>query len=124
MRWESSALKNEDAKIVARTMDRCVRGEVAQSAHASRMEFTKGRNFVNNIVDLDSIGRIYGADPSSHLPVIALFDFAAAFPSIMHKYLWKSLKEIGLPKQIIKILKLLYKNIVHGNTMPVDGSRH
>ena len=40
---------------------------------------------VNNIVELDSYSRTYAYDPSPLLPILALYDFGSAFPSLVQE---------------------------------------
>ena len=47
------------------------------------------------------------------LPVLAFFDFAAAFPSITWKYLWLCMSYAGLPAAYINALKNLYSKNNH-----------
>ncbi len=42
------------------------------------------------------------------IPVLLLFDFAAAFPSVKHRWLWLVAKGIGMPKGLLTALKRMY----------------
>ena len=41
---------------------------------------------------------------------VYLFDFAAAFPSISHKFLFRSLRRLGLPDLLLNYVGALYDN--------------
>eukprot|EP00959_Pyramimonas_sp_CCMP1952_P245073 5121862-Pyramimonas_sp.AAC.1 len=66
---------------------------VGQHAHVIQLELIRGRSFCNNIVIMDSLGRMAGWSPSasSDCPVQVLFDIAAAFPSLGRQWLFAAL---------------------------------
>ena len=41
-----------------------------------------------------------------------LFDFATAFPSIAHDWIFLVLERLGIPEDIRRLLRLLYSNVV------------
>eukprot|EP00972_Heterocapsa_arctica_P038598 5688248-Heterocapsa_arctica.AAC.1 len=43
-------------------------------------------------------------------PAIALFDFAAAFPSVIHQWLQAVLSRLGLPLFMLEAIKALYSD--------------
>ena len=68
-----------------------------------------GRNFLNNILDLDSAARIFSMvfesmcsnmNPSN-IPILGAYDFEAAFPSVIHEWIWLVLKFRKLPENYI-----------------------
>ena len=81
--------------------------------HASHIQrgFIFMRNFLDNIVNLDSYARIYSTTPSP-MPSICLFtDFGAAFPSIIHKWLFIVLKHSNLPDGLMHFLEGIYDSV-------------
>ena len=72
--------------------------------------FTGGRIFLNNLVALDSTGRMYSCayegskkpdlNPSI-IPISAVFDFEAAFPSVIHAWIWVVFRHRELPEHFI-----------------------
>ena len=76
-----------------------------------------GRNFIKNIVANDSAGRMYSCAyegskkpflvPST-IPVSAAFDFLAAFPSVIHDWIWAVLSHRKLPDHYINFFKANY----------------
>ena len=65
--------------------------------------FLEGRNILENILDMDlaaleAICR--GGDDC-----IILFDFAAAFPSLGHEYMWAALEAMGIPGRLLQGLR-------------------
>ena len=73
--------------------------------------FIKGRNILQNIVDIDfaaqkvSIKRKSGA--------ILLLDFRSAFPSLDQNFMWEALETFGIPGPFIEALKLFYRDNHH-----------
>ena len=55
--------------------------------HISKIQrgFIRGRQFTENIVELDAKAREYSMTvDASNMPALVLWDFAAAFPSVLH----------------------------------------
>ena len=48
-----------------------------------------------------------------------LWDFAAAFPSVSHKYLFKILIAAGLPPKAIRLIRAIYSDCTH--SIRIDG---
>ena len=84
--------------------------------HIAQNGFVAGRNFLNNILDLDSAGRIFSmvfesecnSSNPSNIPIIGAFDFEAAFPSVIHGWIWLVLKHRKLPEHFIKLFQGIY----------------
>ena len=79
--------------------------------------FIPGRQLGENIVDLDSAGRAFGLEGETsfveHLgkrfcPLLAFFDFAAAFSSLIQRWLFLVLPFIGTPAGIYNVLEANY----------------
>ena len=51
-----------------------------------------------------------------------LLDFAAAFPSIAHEYLFAALRSAGLPPWLLQFVRALY--VANDATLVVAGSKH
>ena len=76
-------LKNLDNKIIAAVANHKFKQPLAESACSLQRGFVQGRNFVNNIVELDVDPRVNGMNPELFLPCTAFFDCGAAFPSVV-----------------------------------------
>ena len=75
---------------------------------------------LTNVVDLDAAGRILGMKaahynnvhsrnlPSQVHSILAFFDFAAAFPSVMHQWIFLVLKNRKFPDGFINFIETLY----------------
>ena len=58
----------------------------------------KGRNFLGNILELDSAGRLLGYPHFlKQFPIFAFFDFLSAFPSVLHDSIHSLLHIQGQP---------------------------
>ncbi len=111
--------KNSDNKtIVGASIFRFKRWAQENTHHVQR-GFVPGRNFLNNVVDLDSasriysnhaIGRGYGAGNIALIPILALFDFATAFPSVIHDWIFLNLQHRNFPAWFTCLIRSIYKD--------------
>jgi len=102
------SLKNTDNKSICAVLNRKIRHPIRTAACKIQRGFIVGRNFVDNIVDLDTVARIYGMNPLSLLPLLALYDFGAAFPSVIHQWLFLCLQFAGIPEGMMNIFYEMY----------------
>ena len=105
-------IKNKDNTTVAAVTNNCLKFDVARDACSAQRGFLPGRNFVDNIVDLDAYARIYASDSSLFLPLLAFWDFGSAFPSLIHEWLFIILRVIGFPTGAYNIISALYAEVV------------
>ena len=101
-------LRNTDNKTIAACANWSMKKTISVGASRLQNGFIFHRNFLNNIVNLDAAARVYSMDTSKLLPIIALFDFGAAFPSVLHQWLWRVLRAVGLPLGAIDLGWSLY----------------
>ena len=60
--------------------------------------FVPGRQLTSNVLDLDAYAHIHAlSSDSNKLPLLVFFDFAAAFPSISHTWLFLILRALNFP---------------------------
>jgi len=126
-------------KIVAGVVNYAISPVVAKTASRLQRGFVEGRVLTQNPVDLDSESRrlsfefYRNRDPREYwseiqmaqlglvnaLPLIVLFDFAAAFPSVAHAWLRAVLVAIKVPTGLLNVFDGLY----HTNTAfwNIDG---
>ena len=85
---------------------------ISDWAHVSQRGFISGRSILQNVIDIETaaLAASYDAD---RRPVILLFDFAAAFPSLPREYLWTCLRALGVPASSISALRNLYADNQH-----------
>ena len=96
-------LKNADVKCISGATYHMLRSSLATSASPLQNGFLFRRNFLNNIVDLDTHARVYSMQPS--LPVLLFTDFGAAFPSLIQQWLFLVLQRSGFPSGLISFLE-------------------
>ena len=98
-------------KLVANTI------RIALERHASsrisfwQRGFLLGRQILDNVVELDHYAHIFSM--VFRVPALMLFDFKAAFPSVLHKYIWRVLDCSGIPQAFIKLIQCFYRNCRH-----------
>lgn len=88
---------------------------VAKWAHSDQSGFTKGRQGLTNITDIDAharrvdlVARAANVRDTSLLPQLLCFDFAAAFPSLSHAFLFLTLLFHVIPDGLMRFLETLY----------------
>ena len=92
------SLKNSDNKIIASVINRKMKLIVAETTNPIQRGFVSGRTFLTNVVDVDTYARIASMKQSpSDLAVMAFFDFAAAFPSVLHAWIFLVLAKSKWP---------------------------
>jgi len=110
------SLKNSDNKLIVASNVKSLEPQYQLITHKTQNGFVAGRNFLNNILDLDSAGRIFSmvyesecenSNPSN-IPILGAFDYEAAFPSVIHGWIWLVLKHRRLPKDYINLFKGIY----------------
>ena len=103
---------NTDCKIIAAAGNEPLRRSLPTWARDEQRGFVMTRQLIDNVIDVDTDCRI-----ASHCcrtgAVLALFDYAAAFPSVAWLYLFLVLEFSGVPKFYIKFVKKLYTNARH-----------
>ena len=110
------SLKNCDNKLVVSANIRCLEPDYQNITHRIQNGFVKMRNFLNNILDLDSAGRIFSmffesechSSNPSNFPALMAYDFAAAFPSVIQAWIWLVLKHRKLPEHYVKFFQGIY----------------
>jgi hypothetical protein len=101
-------LQNTDNKIRRSTMNHSLSRLTSVWARPSRYGFIRGRNFLDNVVELDSHARVTDMTATTHIPIYVFGDFATAFPSIAHAFLFIALRAAGIPEAIIGFLHAMY----------------
>jgi len=119
------SLKQSENKLVASVLNFCISPVVAKCAIDTQRGFIHERILTQNPIDLDYAGRLhafeYFADRTSlklihiasmgmvaAIPILVLFDFAAAFPSVAHAWIFTVLRGIKLWGGYISGIKGLY----------------
>ena len=104
-------LKNTDNKTLAGVTNETLKKPIAKSAPVSQRGFVKGRQGLDNVVDIDTRARILDMQANGdNVPAIMLYDYAAAFPSVSHTFLFLCLTAAGIPEGIVSFFRALYKD--------------
>ena len=121
-------LKQGDNKHVAATLNFCISPAIVDGAIDTQRGFVSGRQLSQNTVDLDFHGRKHALEYfgksnlketdmlrvptkgiAEMIPLLLLFDYAAAFPSVAHAWLFLVLDAIKLWRGFRTAIKRLYK---------------
>ena len=124
--------KNSDNETLASVVNFSIRSVMSQGANSLQRGFVQGRDFTQNVVDLDVAGRIAsnslfgdvvgpsGVSPSDsdfvekaiaiidRMPLYIFLDIAAAFPSLAHKSLFIVLHALRPPRWFLNFVKFVY----------------
>eukprot|EP00973_Karenia_brevis_P000257 35972-Karenia_brevis.AAC.1 len=91
-------MNNCDNKGICGALNGVTTVAVTKSAHGSQRGFVKNRNYVENALDLDLLSRIYALQNMTCItPILALWDIAAAFPSLALQDMFMVLKHLSMP---------------------------
>lgn len=118
------SIKNTDNKIVCGTMNNSISKAAQRNISKYQRGFVRGRQLAHNIVDLDFAGRLYAGSPTSHLPsILVLWDFANAFPSVFHSWIFGVFRAwhfpIGFQNLLFGIFLDLLSYVVVGHDVDV-----
>jgi hypothetical protein len=107
--------KNTDNKTLAGAVNHTMTPQIAKHADDQQEGFIKGRQALNNIVTVDCHSRVLdsiaAASPQlqiSQTPLLLLFDFAAAFPSLAHAFIFLALRAYNVPEGMYLFFVALY----------------
>ena len=130
-------LKNSANKVIAGILNWVIHPAVKATACKLQNRFVQGLQLVQNAVDLDQCARVHALEFSARrdhalkfvsdlkiekkgivaaIPILLLFDFAAAFPSVKHAWLHLILELIKMPLEVRRPLLNMYS----GNEAFVD----
>ena len=110
------SLLNTDNKVIATAQNRNMIEPVLNATPPNQRGFCPGRQFLLNVVTLDTWLRVFNAvsNFSSSIfspgdcPVTTLYDICNAFPTIAHVWLFACLKCLDLPSEVFTLIQNLY----------------
>ena len=100
------SLKNTDSKTVTGMANWSAKGWVAKHMHPSQRGFTWKRQLLENVVEIDTCGRIEAMKALSRPPTASLvpcfsfWDYAAAFPSVHHFFCFLYTTVLRIPDRV------------------------
>ena len=109
--------KNCDNKTIGGVSNSTLRPAMKSNMVDVQRGFTPGRQIGQNIVDLDSGARAFGmtgevsfSNPLGKFlcPLLAFFDYAAAFPSLSQQFMFLVLSFIGMPEGLYRVVEANY----------------
>ncbi|CAK0846616.1 unnamed protein product, partial [Prorocentrum cordatum] len=106
-------LRNCDLKLISSTVNRAIRPALVALAPPCQRGFIPGRNFGNNILELDVSSRQMSVVPhgSADIPLLYSLDFGQAFPSLNQDFLILSLRALKLPDAFVPFVTFLYASV-------------
>jgi hypothetical protein len=104
------SLGNTDNKIFAGAINHVLAGATAKVIGQYQQGFIRGRSIVHQVIALDGYASLWAKFHHKDLAVI-LFDIIAAFPSLSHSFIFKSLVFRGLPPPLIEFIRKLYRDV-------------
>jgi hypothetical protein len=69
--------------------------------------FVRNRRMCDNVIDIDATA-LHLEEYFDHDAGVILFDFAAAFPSLSHRYIFAALHKLGVPPRVLRAINALY----------------
>ena len=103
------ALKNSDNKLVCSSINHVTKPVLTRSISGLQRGFVAKRQLLQNVLELDTYAHIHAMSSSPlHMPLLVFFDFAAAFPSVSHQWLFLTLTALQFPTGIIALVKNMY----------------
>ena len=98
-----------DTKILAGVGNSKFQNITKNNIHRWQRGFVGGRNFIENVVTIDTVGRkLSFRDLSKLCPVFASFDFESAFPSLLYDFIFWYLQATGAPSLIFDWISSFY----------------
>jgi len=104
------SLKNTDNKTIAGLTNNRLSPVLSKQSFWIQRGFIRGRSMLRNTLDLDTVMRL-ASFRTDLFPILVLFDFAAAFPSIFHCWLLTIIEFSGLPVGMINVIRAMYSSV-------------
>ncbi len=112
--------KNTDNNIVCAIWNHALRSQVARLACPLQRGLVAGRRLLQHVPDLDVAARIVGGPMNAiRLPMLVLFDFMAAFPSVALAWIWTVLGAMGVHPGFCEVIA----GLCHLNCSLLSGAR-
>jgi len=111
------ALKNSDNKTICAVVNRSLKYVAAKFLNHVQRGFTYGRQLLRNVTDLDVEARLQSmCSPRTDYPLLCFYDFAAAFPSVLHAWIGFVFEKMAAPEGLRKLIFVIYfMHITYGS---------
>jgi hypothetical protein len=112
-------LKNCDMKLIGGVINNLLAHVASCNIIAWQRGFVKGRNFLQNVIEIDTFSRQIDLErcfpgaisTPADIPILASFDIKAAFPSLLHEYLQQVLRHLRFPLGIVNGILAQYESV-------------
>ena len=110
---------NADNRLLANAVRLRIEAVLDDHVSSEQHGFIGGRSMLANVVDIDEAMQwVSMTQPNG---AALFYDFAAAFPSVSHDFLFDLFESIGVPPHILRFIRILYnRNIC---SLSVGGAR-
>eukprot|EP00959_Pyramimonas_sp_CCMP1952_P107976 2257674-Pyramimonas_sp.AAC.1 len=114
-------LRNTSIKLLTATMNIAIRKPLDRFVPRDQRGFMKGRNFCQNILEVDALVRVHSARPEAddRCPMLYALDYGHAFPSLSQEFVILVLRKMGCPIGFLMFVETLYDSIE--GVMSVQG---
>ena len=103
------SMKNSDNKTVGSVFNDKMKPVLSKQLCKLQRGFVPGEQLIENVLDLDTASRIHGMQSSAALkPILALWDFAAAFPSVLHAWIFMVIRAYEFPGGAQNLINAMY----------------
>ncbi|CAK0910901.1 unnamed protein product [Prorocentrum cordatum] len=114
------SIVNTDNSLLANALRLRIEPILEQAISNMQQDFLAGRSMLKTVIDVDSSMREAALNADD--PAAVFHDFQAAFASLSHSFLLKSLQGLGLPATVCRFMECLYWG--HGCRLSACGQQH
>ena len=105
------SLSNTDNKVFSGAINHVLAAATSAVIGQYQQGFIRGRSIVHQVVALDGYASLWARLYHKDLAVI-LFDIVAAFPSLNHNFIFRTLQHRGLPEPLVEFIRKLYDHVL------------
>ena len=105
------SLSSTDAKIISKAVLVPIADVANNYIDEDQRGNVKGRLIITNVADIEAYG--LEAASVSKDSAISLLDYAAAFPSLAHAWIFAVLTALGVPTNVVEAIQQLYLHNTH-----------
>ena len=115
------SLSNSDAKLFAAVINVPLAAIAQLHVAPQQSGFVRGRSMSSNIARIEAAGLAASLTSSADSAAMIFFDFAAAFPSLAHSFIFFILKCMNIDSRLIGVLQRLYDGCI--SQICIGGAR-
>lgn len=107
--WRPITLLNTDLKIISKALALRIQSVIKEVVSEDQMGFIHGRSIRSNLLNIQ--GAVDYTDATQSEGILLAVDYSKAFNKIRWELIFKSLQTFGFGDLIIKMVRLIFKNI-------------